>query len=130
MPNAHVATQWSLILSLFDLQVRKSISMRKLSVAVISLWSISVAAAQPKSPVAGEEALAVIPYRPVPALPEAKHSGGIHWGPLLREWWLNLVIEQSERIVKESKTRAQLSGPFFHDWINTVSMYRFDRWDD
>ena len=118
----------SLFLSLFDLQVRKSISMRKLSVVVASLCSIIVAAAQPESPPAGEPAPAVTPARP--ALPEPKHSGGIHWGPLLREWWLNLVMEQSVRIVKESKTRDQLSGPFFQGWINTVSMYRFDRWDD
>ena len=105
MRNEHVATRCSLVLSLFDLQVRKSISMRKLSVVVFSLWSISVAAAQPESPVAGEAAPAVTPYRPVPALPEAKHSGGIHWGPLLRDWWLNLVMEQTERIAEESKTR-------------------------
>ena len=104
--------------------------MRKLSVVVFSLWSISVAAAQPGLPVAGEAAPAVTPYRPVPALPEAKHAGGIHWGPLLRDWWLNLVMEHTVRIVKEPKTRAQLSGPFFQGWINTVSAYRFDRWDD
>ena len=104
--------------------------MRKLSVVVFSLWSISVAAAQPESPVAGEAPPALTPYRPVRVLPDAKHSGGIHWGPLLRDWFLNLVMEQTERIVKESKTREQLSGPFFKGWINTVSMYRFDRWDD
>jgi hypothetical protein len=104
--------------------------MRELLVAVFSLWSISVAAAQPVSPVAGEAAPAVTPYRPLLALPEAKHSGGIHWGPLLREWWLNLVMEQTERVLKESKTRDQLSGRFFHDWFSTVSTYHFDRWDD
>ena len=104
--------------------------MRELSVVVFSLWSIGVAAAQSELPVAGEAAPAVTPYRPAPTLPDAKHSGGIHWGPLLRDWWLNLVMEQTERIAKESKTRAQLSGPFFQGWINTVSSYRFDRWDD
>jgi hypothetical protein len=104
--------------------------MRILSVVVFSLWSISVAVAQPESPAAGEAAPALAPYRPVPALPEAKHDGGIHWGPLLREWWLNLAMEHTVRIVKEPKTRDQLSGPFLHGWINTVSMYRFDRWDD
>ena len=102
--------------------------MRKLSVVVFILWSISVAAAQPVSPVADETPV-VTPQRSA-VLPEAKHSGGIHWGSLLREWLLNLVMEQTERIVKESKTRNQLSGPFFQGWINTVSMYRFDRWDD
>ena len=118
------------VLSLFDLQVRKAISMRKLSVVVFSLWSISVAAAQPESPVAGEAAPAVTPDRPAPALPEAKHSGGIHWGSLMREWWLWVATEQTERIVKESKTRDQLSGPFFRDWFNTVSDYHFDNWND
>ena len=39
-------------------------------------------------------------------------------------------MEHTERILKEPKTRDQLSGRFFHGWINTVSMYRFDRWDD
>lgn len=104
--------------------------MRKLSVVVFSLWSIGIAAAQPESPVAGETTPAVTPLRPDPALREAKPSGGIHWGPLLRQWWLNLVMEQTERIAKESKTRDQLSGPFFQGWFNTVSSYRFDRWDD
>jgi hypothetical protein len=104
--------------------------MRKLSVVVFSLWSIRVAAAQPESPDAGEAARAVTPYRPVPALPEAKHTGGIHWGPLLREWGLNLVVEHTVRIVKEPKTREAMSGPFFRDWFSTVSTYHFDRWDD
>jgi hypothetical protein len=82
MWNAHDPTRCSLGVSLSDLQVQKSISMRKLSVVVFSLW-ISVAAAQQESRVAGEAAPAVTPYPPAPALPEAKHSGGIHWGPLL-----------------------------------------------
>jgi hypothetical protein len=59
-----------------------------------------------------------------------EHSGGIHWGSLFQQWFLNLVIEQTERIAKEPKTRAQLSGPFFQDWFDTVSSYQFDRWDD
>jgi hypothetical protein len=104
--------------------------MRKLSVVVFSLWSIAAAEAQPESSVAGQEKPAVIPGRAVPAQREPKPSSGIQWGPLLREWWLNLMIEHTERIVQESKTRDQLSGPFFRGWIKTVSMYRFDRWDD
>ncbi len=104
--------------------------MRELSVVVLSLWSIGVAAAQQESPFAGEPAPAITPYRPAPVLPDAKDSVGIHWGSLFREWLLNLAIEHTERIAQEAKTRAQLSGPFFQGWINTVSMYRFDRWDD
>jgi hypothetical protein len=104
--------------------------MRKLSVVGFSLWLISVAAAQPESPVAGEAAPAVTPNRPAPVLPEKKKSGGIHWDSLLREWWLNLAMEQSVRIVKEPKTRDALNGPFFHDWFSSVSTYHFGRWDD
>ena len=104
--------------------------MRKLSVVVFGLWSIGMASAQLESPSADDPAPTVTPFRPVRPLPEAKRSDRIHWGPLLREWWLNLVIEQTERIAREPKTRDQLSGPFFRGWINTVSAYRFDRWDD
>jgi hypothetical protein len=102
---------------------------------VLSLWSISiVATGQPTaSPLAGDSVPSIIPSRPEPALPgaqPAEHSGDIHWRSLIQQWWLNLAMEQTERIVKESKTRDQLSGPFFQGWLNTVSMYRFDRWDD
>ena len=61
---------------------------------------------------------------------EPRHSGGIHWGSLVREWWTFIAIEQTERIIKESKTRNQLSGPFFRDWFDTVSVYHFDNWND
>jgi hypothetical protein len=80
--------------------------------------------------VAGE-AVAVAPASlaaPVVAAP--KRSGGIHWGSLVREWWSFVAIEQTERILKESKTRKQLGGSFFSDWFSTVSAYRFDNWDD
>jgi hypothetical protein len=104
--------------------------MPRLSVVVLGLCSISVAAAQPESTVAGETAAVVAPYRRVAVLPEAKHSGGIHWDTLLRDWGLNLAMEQTVRVVKERKTRYALSGPFLHDWFSSVSSYHFDRWDD
>jgi hypothetical protein len=104
--------------------------MRKLSVVVFSLCSISLAAAQTDSAATDEPPLAATPYRPATALPDVKHSGGIHWGPLLRQWCLNLVMDQTVRIVKEPKTRDALGGPFFHDWFSTVSTYHFGRWDD
>jgi hypothetical protein len=105
--------------------------MRKLSVIVFSLWSISVVATgqQAASPVSSEPASDSTP----PALPEAqrpKHSGAIHWGSLVREWWLWIATEQAERIIKEPKTRDQLSGPFFGGWFSTVAAYHFDNWDD
>jgi len=56
--------------------------------------------------------------------------GGIHWKSLIEQWLLNLTIEQTERIAQQAKTRDVLSGPFFHDWFTTVSLYHFDRWDD
>jgi len=104
--------------------------MQKLYVVILSLCSIGIAAAQPKSSAESDAATTVSPYRPAQAAPEAKPSKGIHWDSLLRDWWLNLVMQHTERILKESKTREQLSGPFFKGWLNTVSMYKFDRWDD
>ena len=57
-------------------------------------------------------------------------QGGIHWGPLLRQWWLDLTIEQVERISMESKTRAQLGGEFFQEWFSDVAQYRYGLWND
>jgi hypothetical protein len=104
--------------------------MSRLSVVVLSLCSISVAAAQQAESAGSGEGATVAPYRRVAVLPEAKDSGGIHWGPLLRDWWVNLVMEQTVRVAKERKTRDALSGPFFHDWFSSVSRYNFGRWDD
>jgi hypothetical protein len=103
-------------------------SMRQLFFVVFSLWSINVAAAQSESPVASETAAAN--PRPAPTLVEAKHSGAIHWRPLLREWCLNLLMDQTARIAKESKTRDAMGGPFFQDWFTTVTTYDFNRWND
>jgi len=56
--------------------------------------------------------------------------GGIHWGPLLREWWLDIGIEHSERILTEPKTRDQLDGKFFKEWFSDVAQYRYGLWND
>jgi hypothetical protein len=104
--------------------------MRKLSAIVFILWSISaVATAQQMAlPAASDPASDnTLPARPA-AKPE--HSGGIHWGSLMREWWMWVATEQTERIVRETKTRNQLSGPFFGDWFKSVSDYHFDNWND
>jgi hypothetical protein len=109
--------------------------MRKLFAVVFSLFPMSVAAhGQLLTPVASESTSDVVHPRPGLVLPVEKpvekRSGGIHWGSLIREWGLNLAMEHTERILQESKTRNRLSGPFFRDWMSTVSVYRFDRWDD
>ncbi len=67
---------------------------------------------------------------PAPVATQPEHPGGHHWGSLIREWWLWIATEQTERILRESKTRDQLSGPFFRDWFNSVSDYHFDNWND
>jgi hypothetical protein len=56
--------------------------------------------------------------------------GRIHWGPLLREWWLDIGIEQSERLIQEAKTRDQLQGKFFKEWFSDVAQYRYGLWND
>ena len=106
--------------------------MRRLSAVVFSLWLTSVPASSQSSPspASSDAASGATANRRASTLPEAKRGGGIHWGPLLREWFLNLSIEQTERIAQQAKTRDALSGRFFQDWFDTVSTYHFDRWDD
>jgi hypothetical protein len=55
---------------------------------------------------------------------------GIHWGPLISEWWLDIGIEQSERLIQEAKTRDQLNGKFFKEWFSDVAQYRYGLWND
>ena len=105
--------------------------MRKLTAFVLCLCSISVFAMAQETdpPVANDPASdSALPVLPVVQSP--KHTPRIHWGSLVREWWLWIATEQTERILKEPKTRTQLSGPFFTDWFHTVSVYHFDNWND
>jgi hypothetical protein len=60
----------------------------------------------------------------------AASRGGIHWAPLLRQWWLDLSIIQVERIGIEAKTRSQLNGKFFQEWFSDVAQYRYGLWND
>ena len=91
--------------------------------------TVAVQAQTSANPAAGEPVPAS-PSRAVPVVAASEQSGGIHWGSFVRQWWTYIAIEQVERIVKEPKTRSQLSGPFFRDWFSTVSAYHFDNWND
>lgn len=105
--------------------------MGKVCLVVWCVSSISVAAqAQTSADRAADGGATVAPPVVAPVVAEPKHSGGIHWGPLIREWLSFVAIEQTERIVRESKTRDQLTGPFFRDWFTSVSDYHFDNWND
>jgi hypothetical protein len=92
--------------------------------------SVTAAGQSSSSSEASDASSGAIVHRPEPVLPAEKHAGGIHWGPLIREWFTNLLIEQTERIAQQAKTRDALSGRFIHDWFSTVSTYDFGRWDD
>ena len=103
----------------------------KLSAVVFCLFSMSVGGqAQTSADTGAGEAAAVAPRTVAPVLAAKEHSGAIHWKSLFREWSLFVAIEQTERIVRETKTRNQLSGPFVRDWFDTVSVYHFDNWND
>lgn len=106
--------------------------MRKLSAVLLSLCLISAVAAaqQVASPVSTEPAASGIAQPVLPRAQSVDHPHAIHWGSLMREWWLWIATEQTERILKESKTRNQLSGPFFGDWFHAVAVYHFDNWND
>src|SRR5262245_35670917 len=110
---------------------RKLMRMRKLSVVVFCLCSMKVVvqAQTPADPATGEP-VSASPSSAAPVLAAPAHSDGIHWGPLVRQWWTYVAIEHVERIVKEPKTRRQLGGPFFRNWFDTVSDYHFDNWND
>jgi hypothetical protein len=105
--------------------------MGKLSGVVFGICFMSVAGqAQTSADRAAGDAVSVAPPIVGPVVAAPRQTGGIHWGPLVRQWWLFVTIEQSERIIKEPKTRKQLSGPFVRDWFDTVSVYHFDNWND
>src|SRR6476620_11483398 len=105
--------------------------MRRLSPVVFCLCSIRVVVqAQTPADATADGVASSPPSSIAPAGAASDRSGSIHWGSLVKQWWTYIAIEQVERIVKEPKTRRQLGGPFFGDWFNTVSDYRFDNWDD
>jgi len=106
--------------------------MGKLSALVVCLWSISLVATgqTPPVPAEGENVSVADPNRVAPATTAEKGADTIHWKSLIREWWLYIALEHTERILKEPKTLRQLGGPFFRDWFDTVSVYRFDNWND
>ena len=55
---------------------------------------------------------------------------GIHWGAFISQWWLDISFEQAERVIMEPKTRDQLNGRFFHEWLDDVAQYRYGLWND
>jgi hypothetical protein len=106
--------------------------MRKLYVVVLCLWPMLMAAQGQlsPSPVPNDPVSPLTPVTPSQQKSKVKSSSAIHWGPLIREWWTYIAIENTERIIKEGKTRNQLGGPFFRDWFDSVAAYHFDNWDD
>lgn len=69
------------------------------------------------------------PYQKDPAV-STKAQGGIHWGSFMRQWWLDISVEQAERVTMEAKTRDQLRGKFFQEWFSDVAKYRYGLWND
>jgi hypothetical protein len=59
-----------------------------------------------------------------------ENRNGIHWGALMRQWWMDISFEQAERVLMEPKTRDQLGGKFFSEWFSDVSQYRYGLWND
>lgn len=65
-----------------------------------------------------------------PRLLTAEGRKSIHWGAIIRQWWLDISFEQAERIIMEPKTRDQLNGRFIHEWLDDVAQYRYGLWND
>jgi hypothetical protein len=71
------------------------------------------------------------PYiQPFTLLPSSKKKSGIHWGPLLAQWWEQIAFQHGVRLTLEAKTRAELNGRYFHDWFSVVENYRYTVWND
>jgi hypothetical protein len=65
---------------------------------------------------------------PRPLATEGRKS--IHWGAIISQWWLDISFEHAERVLMEPKTRDQLNGRFFHEWLDDVAQYRYGLWSD
>lgn len=71
-------------------------------------------------------------YLPVPATKIAAEapvkSEGTNWGATVNQSARFLFIQHSVRIGLQSKTRRNLRGPYFRDYVNSVR--GFSGWDD
>lgn len=58
------------------------------------------------------------------AAPQPDETGGIGWRKTIRQSLLFLAIEHGFRLATEPGTRAELKGPFFRDWFDSVAHLR------
>ncbi len=88
----------------------------------------SLLAALPRPDYLGgtSEVFAVYPVRP----PAPLKSRGVHWRRYFSQEFLEVSFQMGERLAMESKTRAELDGPYFKDWFYVVKHYRYSVWND
>lgn len=64
-----------------------------------------------------------------PPLKKKKHNAeGFEWHSATRQAWLYTGVMHSFRFATEAGTRDALNGPWFHDWMASISEIR--GWDD
>ncbi|HZS07727.1 MAG TPA: hypothetical protein VFD58_23020 [Blastocatellia bacterium] len=66
----------------------------------------------------------ISPLPITPIFPQSGDSAGFQWGKAYRQALLFTAIQHGFRLVTEPSTRADLKGPFFSDWINSVRNLR------
>jgi hypothetical protein len=65
---------------------------------------------------------------PVDPATQARTPTTFEWTPALRQSITFLTIQQGFRIVTQADTRTSLKGPYFRDWLKSVS--NLSGWDD
>ena len=57
-------------------------------------------------------------------------KSGIQWGSLIQQEFIFLGIQHGFRLATEPKTRQELGGPFFADWVHIMTHTQWSRWSD
>jgi hypothetical protein len=76
----------------------------------------------------GDRTLPLSVFRAV--VPTAPGPGPIHWHHYFAEEFFEVSFQMGERLATESKSRAELNGPYFKDWFYVVKHYRYSVWND
>jgi hypothetical protein len=76
-----------------------------------------------------------VPATPVLAIQETATAQPkrekFHWGPAIRQSLVFLLaVQHAFRLIHEPSTRAQLGGPFFQDWFDSVTNGLSEGWKD
>lgn len=110
-------------------------TVRFSQIAAIVLISLVGAASAPAAADGDDAAAAFIPVesvteeRPDFGLDESPElPNNVNWNGVMRQTALSLAFQHAFRVAAQPKTRAELGGPFFKDYVH--SLHGIGGWDD